>query len=217
MSSLSTGQREGLPERTSENFFRWRREGPSSLTGEAETPKSKNCSGMFRRWDEAGAPGVAVWGTVRGDPPGRGLSPGLWSGRADAARCGWSPRGRQAQGVRVEVWRRSRSKGEHGIGCQLTISDWLVAGCGVVSVVGWERSTRSAGPPRGGVPAGGRPRLIGAGRPWWRVGVGAGVRDGGAVDLLFEGTAHRPVLYQGTYPGLRLQIGRCLCVLISRT
>ena len=39
----------------------------------------------------------------------------------------------------------TKEQGEHAVGCELTISDWRVAGYDVGSVVGWECSTRSAG------------------------------------------------------------------------
>jgi hypothetical protein len=57
--------------------------------------------------------------------------------------------GRPAQ-VRVKVWGATKEQGEHAIGCEMTISDWLGAGYDVESVAGWERSTRPAGAsPRG--------------------------------------------------------------------
>jgi hypothetical protein len=59
--------------------------------------------------------------------------------------------------------------------------------------------------------------VTGAGRPWRRVCVGAGFRDGAAVEPLFEGTAHRPVLYQWDLPGSPSANRPLSCVLMSTT
>ena len=86
--SSCTGQRGGsLLEKTRKNPLGLRREGPLLLPARLR-PQSQER-------DLPVAPGAEWWRgckrgcrvTVRGDPPGRGLTPGLSPARADAAPC----------------------------------------------------------------------------------------------------------------------------------
>ncbi len=160
-----------------------------------------------------------------GTGPGRRRSAVIPLGGGSPLGCRWSdrrgavlvePSGRQGQGVRVEVWGRSRSMARTGVGCQLTISGWLVAGYGVGSVVGGERLTRSAGPPRGESP---RPESLGDWRwaPLVAGGDGAGGRDGGAVGRFSTTTDRRPVLFSGARSAVMPINGPIFCVLKSGT
>ncbi len=118
---LLPGSEEGLCRKKARKSSRAAGRGPSFLPGEGTGKSKEGCSG-FRGWGEVGVsrcyPGRGFGVTVRGDPPGRGLTSGLSPGQPDAAAVRVEPSGRPAQRVRVEVWGPVKEQGRAGGGCQ---------------------------------------------------------------------------------------------------